>query len=86
VNESVEEYLPVALRQNERLMPGDGSLRRFGENRQAKIGQAAAFELGRSYYDLLRLTVHTDADASAACAVFFAGCSGPSMGHTSVSL
>ena len=53
MDESVEEYLSVALRQYERLMLDDGPSRGFGEDCQTEIGQAAAFELGCARDDLL---------------------------------
>src|SRR5258708_499035 len=81
MDQRIEEYLPVTLRQNERLMLGDGPSGRLGKGRQAEIGQAAAFELRRSRYHLLGLTIHADAEARCARAVLLAGSGRPGAGH-----
>src|ERR1700681_1669116 len=81
MDQGIEEYLSVTLRQNERLMLGDGPSGRLGKGRQAEIGQAAAFELGRPRHHLLGLTIHADAEARFARAVFLAGSGRPGAGH-----
>src|SRR6266540_2066297 len=81
MDESIEEDSPVALRQDERFMPGDRPPRRFGQGRQAEIGQAAALQLGGTYHDLLRPAVHADAEASFARPRFVVSGGRASAGH-----
>src|ERR1700692_805134 len=81
MDQRIEEYLSVTIRQNERLMLGDGPPGRLGKGRQTEISQAAAFELGRPRHHLLGLTIHADAEARFARAVFLAGGRRPGAAH-----
>jgi len=81
MDQRIEEYLSVTLRQNERLMLGDGPSGRLGKDRQTEIGQAAPFKLGRPRHHLLCLTIQADAKARRARTVFFGDSGRPSARH-----
>jgi len=74
----------VTLRQNERFMLGDGPSGRLGKGPSDRNRSSLRRSSSAAAHHLLGLTIHADAEARFARAVFLAGSGRPGAGISSL--